>query len=282
MSEPDVRRSLPSTRRPIQAQASEMTCFAGAGVYDHEVPAVVKMLAGRSEFVTPIRRISRGRPGVLQAIFEYQTLISRLSDSDPERVALRRGDRPRRGAQHGPRRDHSSEDGGLGRRASALARSRQDLRARHRSRHRRGPVEGRSNRLGECRRHERRRDRGQLPELSGVLEDMSVAKQLAVANDALFVLGADPVAAAWLKTAVNGAPTSSWAKASPSGRRSPSADRSSGFSPAPRTDATTARSDRGRDRGLQRTSFIRDDVARAVNRTFAAKRRRRTSARTRP
>ena len=39
------------------------------------------------------------------------------------------------------------------------------------------------------------------PNYLGVLEDMSVAKQLAVANDALFVLGADPVAAGVLKTA---------------------------------------------------------------------------------
>jgi len=117
------------------SQASEMTCFAGAGVYDHEVPAVVKMLAGRSEFVTAYTPY---QPEVAQAScrpFRIPTLISRLSGLRSERVALRRGDRPRRGAQHGPRRDHSSEDGGLGRRASALARSRQDLRARHRSRH---------------------------------------------------------------------------------------------------------------------------------------------------
>jgi glycine dehydrogenase subunit 1 len=39
------------------------------------------------------------------------------------------------------------------------------------------------------------------PNYLGVLEDMSEAKSLAVANDALFVLGADPVAAGVLKTA---------------------------------------------------------------------------------
>jgi glycine dehydrogenase subunit 1 len=39
------------------------------------------------------------------------------------------------------------------------------------------------------------------PNYLGVLEDMSEAKRLAVANDALFVLGADPVAAGVLKTA---------------------------------------------------------------------------------
>ena len=39
------------------------------------------------------------------------------------------------------------------------------------------------------------------PNYLGVLEDMTAAKALAVANDALFVLGADPVAAGVLKTA---------------------------------------------------------------------------------
>jgi glycine dehydrogenase subunit 1 len=39
------------------------------------------------------------------------------------------------------------------------------------------------------------------PNYLGVLEDMSAAKRLAIANDALLVLGADPVAAGVLKTA---------------------------------------------------------------------------------
>ena len=39
------------------------------------------------------------------------------------------------------------------------------------------------------------------PNYLGVLEDMTEAKSLAVANDALFILGCDPVAAGVLKTA---------------------------------------------------------------------------------
>ena len=51
-SEPDVADYFARLTRANRAQSSSLTCFAGAGAYDHEVPAVVKMLGSRSEFVT--------------------------------------------------------------------------------------------------------------------------------------------------------------------------------------------------------------------------------------
>jgi glycine dehydrogenase subunit 1 len=54
--------------------------FAGGGMYDHYVPALVDAIIGRSEFLTPYTpyqpEISQGG---LQAMFEYQTAISELT-----------------------------------------------------------------------------------------------------------------------------------------------------------------------------------------------------------
>ena len=61
-------------------RAAGLVCFAGAGAYDHEVPAVVRALAGRSEFVTAYTPYQpEVAQGVLQAVFEYQTMVARLS-----------------------------------------------------------------------------------------------------------------------------------------------------------------------------------------------------------
>jgi glycine dehydrogenase subunit 1 len=57
-----------------------LVCFAGAGAYDHEVPSATRQLPFRSEFVTAYTPYQpEVAQGVLQALFEYQTMISRLA-----------------------------------------------------------------------------------------------------------------------------------------------------------------------------------------------------------
>ncbi len=63
-----------------RAGGGRLVCFAGGGAYDHEVPAVTRALASRSEFVTAYTPYQpEVAQGVLQAVFEYQTLVSRLA-----------------------------------------------------------------------------------------------------------------------------------------------------------------------------------------------------------
>ena len=60
--------------------ADRLVCFAGAGAYDHEIPPVVRALAGRSEFVTSYTPYQpEVAQGVLQAVFEFQTMVARLA-----------------------------------------------------------------------------------------------------------------------------------------------------------------------------------------------------------
>ena len=79
LSEPDAAQEMARLAGENRA-ASGLICFAGGGAYDHDIPAVTRALAGRSEFVTSYTPYQpEVAQGVLQALFEYQTLVSRLA-----------------------------------------------------------------------------------------------------------------------------------------------------------------------------------------------------------
>ncbi|MGC8626641.1 MAG: aminomethyl-transferring glycine dehydrogenase subunit GcvPA [Acidimicrobiales bacterium] len=79
LAEPDVASEMARLARKNRS-AEELVCFAGGGAYDHDVPAVTRALASRSEFVTAYTPYQpEVAQGVLQALFEYQTLVSRLA-----------------------------------------------------------------------------------------------------------------------------------------------------------------------------------------------------------
>jgi glycine dehydrogenase subunit 1 len=79
MAEQDVYAHLRELAAKNTSAEDEIT-FLGAGMYDHYVPAIIDMLMGRSEFLTPYTpyqpEVSQGN---LQVMFEYQTAISELT-----------------------------------------------------------------------------------------------------------------------------------------------------------------------------------------------------------
>jgi glycine dehydrogenase subunit 1 len=78
--EPDVLAAMEGFADRNRARSDRMVCFAGGGAYDHEIPSVTRALAGRSEFVTSYTPYQpEVAQGVLQAVFEYQTMVARLT-----------------------------------------------------------------------------------------------------------------------------------------------------------------------------------------------------------
>ena len=85
MSEMEVRDVFAK----LGSQNQQLTCFAGAGVYDHYTPSVVPQLLQRSEFLTSYTpyqaEISQG---TLHYIFEYQSMMAELTGMDISNASM--------------------------------------------------------------------------------------------------------------------------------------------------------------------------------------------------
>ena len=86
LSEGAMTRKL---REQASRNSTDIVNFCGAGFYDHFIPAAVDALSGRGEFYTAYTPYQpECSQGTLQAIYEYQTAMARLTGMEVSNASL--------------------------------------------------------------------------------------------------------------------------------------------------------------------------------------------------
>lgn len=85
MSEMEVTRHI----KRLAKQDGTPTCFAGAGAYEHHIPAAVWQVTTRGEFYTAYTPYQpEVAQGTLQVIYEYQSMMAHLTGMDVSNASL--------------------------------------------------------------------------------------------------------------------------------------------------------------------------------------------------
>src|SRR2546428_9820238 len=88
LAEPDLKRLLNGMAAKNKNLDTTIS-FLGAGTYDHATPSVVPHLQRRSEFVTSYTPYQpEVSQGMLQAIYEFQTMICQITGLDIANASL--------------------------------------------------------------------------------------------------------------------------------------------------------------------------------------------------
>ena len=86
MSELEVSRTMTAMAEKNRVFS---TVLRGAGAYDHYIPSIVKYIPAKEEFLTAYTPYqAEMSQGVLQSIFEYQTMICALTGMDVSNAAV--------------------------------------------------------------------------------------------------------------------------------------------------------------------------------------------------
>ena len=88
LAEPDLKRVV-SGMAAKNVNLDTTIAFLGAGTYDHAIPSVVPHLQRRSEFVTSYTPYQpEVSQGMLQAIYEFQTMVCQITGLDIANASL--------------------------------------------------------------------------------------------------------------------------------------------------------------------------------------------------